>query len=248
MYGFDLIPTQHFGLSRPVLQRRRLFSPIKQKKSQATMNLINMIITTGAILMAAFTPTALAQQMRGGGHEGGRGGPFGGGGGGGGAGSYVDFVSTICDGLTPTTCDIHPPRGGARGGGHGGGSGTTGSGNNITVVAPTSGIFVCRTSTNPRTQEVTTFSMCIPKDKGIVGDDCGCCDDVCPEPCECPCTLMDRSGRNPKVDANGDAIAGALVTTINDGTEDDEVSCVPKLASALLVERSNGAVTCATCV
>jgi hypothetical protein len=215
------------------------------------MNLIQIIITTSAILMAVFTPTALAQKMRGGGGgHGGRfgGGPFGGGGGNG-DGSTVEFVSSICDGLTPTTCDI-PPR---RGGGHGDGSaGTTGSGNrnNTVIVAPTSsGIFVCRTRTNPHTQEVTTFSMCIPEDKGIVGDDCGCCDGVCPEPCECPCTLMDRNG-NSKVDANGNAIVGALVTPIEeeDGTEDDEDWCVPKLVSAMLVERSNGAVTCAVCV
>ena len=85
--------------------------------------------------------------------------------------------------------------------------------------------------------------MCIPKDQGIAGDECGCCGE-CPKPCECTCTLVDRNG-NRKVDANGLDIVGALVTI--DGMDDD--SCVPAVASAYMVERSNGAVTCvAPCV
>ena len=156
----------------------------------------------------------------------GRGGPFGCG-----RNSTVEFVSNICEGHTPTTCDL-PPRGG-EGGGYP---------SEESAVVSTSGIFVCRTRTNPNTQEVDAFSMCIPEDKGIAGDECGCCDDVCPEPCECPCDIVDGDG-NPKVDANGDAILGALVTI--EGMDDDK--CVPASASAYMVERSNGAVTCAAC-
>ena len=203
------------------------------------MNLINRIIAASAIVVAVFTPLAHAQQMRGGGGGfggggefgggGGRGGPYGGGGGGGGRNSTVAFISTVCDGVTPTTCELPPRRGG-------------GGGSSNATVTPTSGIFVCRTHTNPNNLEVNTFSTCIPEDKGIVGDECGCCDDVCPEPCECPCDLLDRDG-NPKVDANGDAIVGALVTI--EGMDDDK--CVSASASAYMVERSNGAVTCAAC-
>ena len=83
--------------------------------------------------------------------RGGRGGHYGGG-----RNSTVEFVSNICEGDTPTTCDF-PPHGGS-GGGYPG---------EESAVVSTSGIFVCRIRTNPNTQEVDTFSVCIPEDKGI---------------------------------------------------------------------------------
>ena len=105
------------------------------------------------------------------------------------------------------------------------------------------GVWVCRSRTNPRTGETVSFSMCVPSDRGIEGvDECGCCGGECPAACTCGCIVTGRDG-DERLDVDGNPMEGAYITV--EGMDED--ICVPKEASANLVERSNGLVSCASC-
>jgi hypothetical protein len=91
------------------------------------------------------------------------------------------------------------------------------------------GVFVCRTKTH-RGENVTS-PMCIPTDRALVDDECGCCDMDCPEPCDaCPCDITGRDGK----------VREGVFVSIED---DEEETCVPKFASAKLVYHRED-VTC----
>jgi hypothetical protein len=86
------------------------------------------------------------------------------------------------------------------------------------------GVFVCRSR-----GERGDVPVCIPTDRAVTGDECGCCDQECPVPCDaCPCDL-------PFSDKEGVEV---LVP------DSDVPICVPKFASARMVYRSEGMVTC----
>ena len=96
------------------------------------------------------------------------------------------------------------------------------------------GLFVCRTRTNPVTNQTNTVPICIPTDRSIAGDECGCCDEDCPEPCDtCGCEL-------PFPDRDGVTRQGVEVLVAGM----DEPMCVPAFASMMMVARSEGRVTC----
>jgi hypothetical protein len=95
------------------------------------------------------------------------------------------------------------------------------------------GVFVRRTRTHPTTGETNTVPKCIPIDKATEGDECGCCGEACPEPCEtCSCEL-------PFPDHEGEIMEG--VEVLVEGMQ--EALCVPKFACMMIVARSEGRVT-----
>jgi hypothetical protein len=169
----------------------------------------------------------------------------------------IKLVSSLIGLVAFLNSSVQAKRGGLNGGrggaqGHGGhGNRPNGDNLNFTSIAcdaaqgdnvetcdhPKSdeSLFVCRERTDPSTNEVNSISVCIPTDKSLDGDVCGCCDGQdCPTPCDaCPCVL-----ENPRF---GDE-AGVLV--LIEGV--DEPVCVPSFASMTMVSRSNGSVTCAT--
>jgi hypothetical protein len=74
------------------------------------------------------------------------------------------------------------------------------------------------------TTSLVTFPMCIPTDRALVDDECGCCDMDCPEPCDaCPCG--DITGRD------GEVREGVFVSI----EDEEEPVCIPKFASARMV-------------
>ena len=174
------------------------------------------------------------------------------------------MIATAIMTLASATTFAQAKRGGFRGGGRPGGPGGSGQGHpgglfdgpegdrpdffNITCTeqqedsscelprGDEEGVFVCRTRTHRVTGENNTVPVCIPTDKAIEGDECGCCDEACPEPCEtCSCDL-------PWTDHEGGIKEGVEVMV--DGM--DEALCVPKFASMMMVARSEGGVTCNT--
>ena len=161
----------------------------------------------------------------------------------------AEFIDDVCADSTPTTCTIPRRRGHNRRGHHDGDD----EADDIDLAEDQGdeegdevreGIWVCRTEFNPKLQEDVTFSICIPSDRGIEGDGCGCCDAECPVACpSCGCILEDREG-NVRVDDEGNPIEGSLVTFESDEFED---MCIPEHASIMLVQKSGGYVTCAEC-
>jgi hypothetical protein len=100
------------------------------------------------------------------------------------------------------------------------------------------GFFVCRHRLHPITGENNTFPKCISPDRGMEGDECGCCgdnEDACPKPCGCTCQLPVRR----------DGVQREGVEVIFEG-EDEEPVCVPAMVSMRLVARSteDRMVTC----
>jgi hypothetical protein len=92
------------------------------------------------------------------------------------------------------------------------------------------GMFVCRTRYHPVTGLKNEFPMCIPPNRAMEGDVCGCCgtdETACPQPCGCTCDLGE----------------GRYV--VFDDAEAEPV-CVPTGLSMRLVARSteDRAVTC----
>jgi hypothetical protein len=69
--------------------------------------------------------------------------------------------------------------------------------------------WVCREGFDRETGEEKTFSTCVNPDHGHSTDSCGCCEDTCPEPCECICDLFEE----------GDGL-GVSVTEDGDETEE----------------------------
>jgi hypothetical protein len=103
-------------------------------------------------------------------------------------------------------------------------------------------MFVCRsTRFHPDTEEMNQFPMCIPPDRAMQGDVCGCCgqdDSACPKPCGCTCEL--GAGRD------GVMREGAYVIFDEDAEDKPAPVCVPIGVSMRLVARSteDRAVTC----
>jgi hypothetical protein len=50
--------------------------------------------------------------------------------------------------------------------------------------------WVCREGFDRETGEEKTFSTCVNPDRGHSTDSCGCCEDSCPQSCECVCDLL----------------------------------------------------------
>jgi hypothetical protein len=87
------------------------------------------------------------------------------------------------------------------------------------------GVFVCRTYTNHMTGLNNSFPVCIPTDKAWESDECGCCDDECPEACDaCPCTFTGPDCEEKE----GVEIFVAV---------EQEPMCVPKGASRMMMSR-----------
>ena len=60
------------------------------------------------------------------------------------------------------------------------------------------GIYVRRTRINFLDDEYQ-FPTCIPSDRALESDECGCCgpdDDACPKTCGCPCDIPNRLNRD----------------------------------------------------
>jgi hypothetical protein len=99
------------------------------------------------------------------------------------------------------------------------------------------GMFVCRTRYDTVTGEMNEFPMCIPPDRAMEGDECGCCgidENACPKPCGCTCEL----------DAGRDGVVREGAYVLFDDA--DAPVCVPTGVSMGLVARSteDRVVTC----
>jgi hypothetical protein len=99
----------------------------------------------------------------------------------------------------------------------------------------TTGLWVCRYFTHPKTLETSNYSACIEPGNGLETDTCGCCDGQCPEMCPCVCdpeendlidegvwvTMTSRSGKK----AYQACIDASLATTLL-ASHDNTTSCV----------------------
>ena len=92
-------------------------------------------------------------------------------------------------------------------------------------------VFVCRTFTVPLQKVPHQETSCIPEDKIVDSDTCGCCDEQCPEACSCPCVMRDGK-------------AGVKVNT-EDALTLNENCVLPDIALRL-VATSMGGITCNT--
>ena len=52
------------------------------------------------------------------------------------------------------------------------------------------GVWVCREGFDRETGEEITYSTCANPQRGRSTDECGCCTQPCPQPCECGCDLQ----------------------------------------------------------
>ena len=109
-----------------------------------------------------------------------------------------------------------------------GATNSTGAAMNLTCDLPRNneqGVYVCRTRYNTWTGVPTSSAVCIATDRAVASDVCGCCGKACPIPCTtCPCEYG----------------VEVLVPGMS------EPLCVPSPASAMMVAKSNGTVTCNT--
>lgn len=182
-----------------------------------------------AALFATINPTAHAHNgFRGGGgnHGGGGGGGnhAGGGGGRGGHDSSGDrnvtmFQNITCDAsveLQNYACDLHR--------------------------SDEDGIYVCRTRVDSLGEEYQ-FPTCIPSDRALESDECGCCgadEDACPKTCGCPCDIPNRFDWDGVTPKQG-------VEVMVDGTADPV--CVPSYSAMKMMRRSvEDGETDVTCV
>lgn len=154
------------------------------------------------------------------GPAGGNGGWFGRGGGNGHNKKVTDFVNITCYGDIDFGCNL-PRR----------------KRHDTDVGAGGEGVFVCRSKKHPITGDVKSrFPMCVPSDMAIEGDECGCCDRECPQPCDsCPCDLLEDDKEGGRIIAEGVQV---LITGM------EEPLCVPKFASMMMIYRSDGLVKC----
>jgi hypothetical protein len=107
-----------------------------------------------------------------------------------------DFVDITCAGNIDFSCD---PRGNE-----------------------TEGVFVCRSRIN-KFNETKSRPRCIPTDKALEGDECGCCGRECPAPCDiCPCETSRGQGFEVLID--------------------DEIACLPPRAAMMEVYKNDMAV------
>ena len=79
-------------------------------------------------------------------------------------------------------------------------------------------IWVCREGFDRETGEEITYSTCASPQRGPSTDDCGCCTQPCPQPCECGCDLRTENDN-----------LGVLVIE-QDGEETESHCMPPKLA------------------
>jgi hypothetical protein len=167
-------------------------------------------------LVAALLAVSLSNAQPGGGFRGGKSGGRPGGGPGGARGGMDDanFFNITCDSEIDFSCDLH--RGATK----------------------EDGVFVCRTHTNVMDEgRNNSFPVCIPTDKALESDECGCCGEDCPEVvvCACPCTFTGRHGQ----------LKEGVGVLVDEEEEEETMMCVPKGASRTMVSRDVG-ITCDT--
>lgn len=73
------------------------------------------------------------------------------------------------------------------------------------------GSWICRTLYNIVTGESNTFSACVDTKHFIKTDTCGCCNNLCPDPCLCKCDLYNSNDQK-----------GVLVQNVNYNDDDNE--------------------------
>lgn len=87
------------------------------------------------------------------------------------------------------------------------------------------GTWVCRSVYHPITGMLRNSSACIDPDYALESDECGCCEDVCPQICECGCN------------EEGDGKGGVLVQGPSIASPGEMVElCMPPGAAVSLVD------------
>jgi hypothetical protein len=178
-------------------------------------SLVQKLLAIAALFATIDTTAHAHDSFRGGGGYRGDGGGYHGGGGHGGFDSSGDRNATIFQNIT---CDASPEL------------------QNYTCDLRRSdedGIYVCRTRIGSL-GDAYQFPICIPSDRALESDDCGCCgadEDACPKACGCPCDIPSRSNRDgvPRPSKKG-------VEVMFDGMADPV--CIPFYAAMKMVRKS----------
>jgi hypothetical protein len=97
--------------------------------------------------------------------------------------------------------------------------------------------WVCREGFDRETGEEKPFSTCVNPDLGHSTDSCGCCEDLCPQPCECICDLLEE----------GDGLGVSVIEQDGDETETDE-HCMDPMRAFRKVTHSDRYTCNTTCV
>jgi len=82
-------------------------------------------------------------------------------------------------------------------------------------------------------------SLCSSTDRGVEGDKCGCCGDICPEPCTCPCDIQDAFG-----DVVGEGVLVKISHPYRQEFGDEQVCVTPPRSLAIVGH--NRMAECAT--
>lgn len=112
---------------------------------------------------------------------------------------------------------------------------------NLPGINNATSVFVCRQPIG---------SICIPKDRVLQNDTCGCCEQLlvppqpCPSPCGCKCNITDRSGFI--ISENGGVLVDFSPASINANPNATRQVCVSPGASINLVSRRARA-NCSQC-
>ena len=102
------------------------------------------------------------------------------------------------------------------------------------------GTWACRSTYHPITGMLKSTTVCLDPMESFISDDCGCCDEECPAPCECPCEVE-----------HGDDTADHVLVELTIVDEDDGETvvqkCIPKIFSASLIASEDAATCVTTC-
>lgn len=98
-----------------------------------------------------------------------------------------------------------------------------------TLLNDVPGTWVCRTLYDMVTGEAKSFTACVNPNLSLTTDTCGCCDDICPDPCVCKCDLLVDN------DQKGVLVSGTRYIDDDDDATDDDIRCIDPYRAYRLV-------------